>query len=143
MKNTQGRNEIATYVQWKKIVSHPSHCRRWPILRGRIKRILTSSLLEWARAEIPSSFVQREPARMSNHACAHIQKRGWAFVLFLLLSSPMKFKNTDETKAPLAAIYAWHFEKLRRKRERERKGEKCTERRWMRSRASQDDERER
>lgn len=62
---------------------------------------------------------------MSNHAGAHIQKLGWAFVLFLLLSSPMKFKNTDETEAPLA-MYAWHFEK--RKKEREGMREKDRER---------------
>lgn len=69
-------------------------------------------------------FSRSTRARAYNHACAHIQKLDWAFVLFSLLSSPIKFKNTDETEAPLAAIYAWHFEKRRRERERERDREK-------------------
>lgn len=114
---------IATHMQWKKIfrVNHRRvHCRRWPILWTRIKRILTSSVLEWATAKTPL-LPLIEACVTSNHACAHIQKLGSGFC------SPFAFKFADEVREyrwnpgpVLAAIYARHFKKRERDREKQR-----------------------
>lgn len=87
-------------------------------LKGFWRHIFLA-LLEWAKDSVLSLTQAR--AYTSNHS-SRIQKLDRAFVPFLLLSSPMKFKNTDETEVLLVTIYIRVIFRETREKGREKKG---------------------